>query len=55
MACAVDGAVGGIHAAGNNGSVMHKDTTDRGLICVEGELCLRLVSIEALMAFDSII
>lgn len=40
MTCAVKGAVGSVHAAGNDGPVVHKDTANRGLICVECKLCL---------------
>ena len=55
MACAVEGAVGGVHAAGDDGPIVHKDTTNRGLVCVKGELCLCLVSMETLMGFNLII
>lgn len=54
MARAVEGAVGGVHAAGDDRPVVHKDTADRGLVCVKGELCLCLVSIETLMGANSI-
>lgn len=52
MACAVEGPIRGVHAAGDDSPIVHKDTAYRGLVCVEGKLCLYLVSIETLMGFD---
>lgn len=49
MTRAVEGAVGGVHATGHHSPVVDKDTADRGLICVQGELCLYFVSIKTLM------
>jgi hypothetical protein len=39
---AVEGAVRGVHAAGDDGVVVHEDAADGGFVGVEGELGLFL-------------
>lgn len=49
MASAVQRSVGSIHATSYDRSVMDEDTADWRLVCIKGELCLRM-RLELLLA-----